>query len=178
MVSSMNAKVLSRTCRISASISSFSWTISGSSGIGVLSRISRDLTTAIGTCNRLKNGASFGGFLKTLSALLMIARSIVIRWPVTSPADHRPSAVLVFHWSGGIASAARRSSLCARARFSRMIARRGKGLSASAKKKDSDRSPAGLLESVSQLQHFRFSKRGSEDLQAHWQPPLDLAAGY
>jgi len=79
MVSSINAKVLSRTCRSSASISSFSRTTPGSSGMGVFRRISRDSTITIGTCNRLKNGTSFGGFLRTLSVLLMIARSIVIR---------------------------------------------------------------------------------------------------
>ena len=97
MVSSTNAKVLSRTCRSSASISSFSWTIPGSSGISVFRRISRDSTTAMGTWNRLKNGTSFGGFPRTLSVLLMIAPSIVIRWPIISPADQRPSAGLVFH---------------------------------------------------------------------------------
>jgi hypothetical protein len=125
LVSSMNAKVLSRTCRNSASISSFSWTISGSSGIGVFRRIRRDLTTAIGTCSRLKKGTDFGGFLRTLSVLLMIVRSMVIRWLTSSPADQRPSAGLVFHWSAGTASVARRSSLCARARFSMMVASAG-----------------------------------------------------
>src|SRR6266852_2420015 len=99
-----------------------------------------------------------------------------LKWLVSSPADHRPSAGLVFHWSAGMASAARKSSLCARARFSMMVA--SAGTSPHARANDSDCRSAGLLESMGQLQDKRFSERGSKDLQAHRQLSVDLAARY
>jgi hypothetical protein len=67
MVSSMNAKVLSRTCRSLASVSSFfSLTIPGSRGIGVVLRISRDSTTAIGSHwhRESLDGTPLGGLLQ------------------------------------------------------------------------------------------------------------------
>src|SRR5216683_462266 len=73
----------------------------------------------------LKKGTTFGGSCRSLLVRLRMALSIALRWPINSPADQRPSEGLVFHWSAGTVSAARRSSLCARARFSMMVATDG-----------------------------------------------------
>src|SRR5438552_11017426 len=103
-----------------------------------------------------------------------MARSIALKWPTSSPADQRPSAGLVFHCLAGTASAARKSSPFARARFSMMIARAGR--IHRGKRDASDSGPSRLLESVGQLQDARLSERRSKNLQAHGQFPIDLAA--
>ncbi len=110
LVSSMNAKVRTRTPRSSASISSFSRTASGSSGRGDLRRIRRASTSAIGRWNLFKSGNLFGSFWIALSALLITPRSTMIRCATSSPADHAPSLGFVFHCSVLTASATRKKA--------------------------------------------------------------------
>src|SRR5882724_12202672 len=100
---------------------------------------------------------------------------MVIRWPTNSPADHRPSQGRVLHSFADTTSAARKSSRCARSRFSTMVFRDG---TVSREKVEgcSDRSSARLLKGVRQLQHSRLAKRRPENLQPHWQLPVNLSA--
>src|SRR5882762_3348531 len=108
-----------------------------------------------------------------LSVRLRMALSIAHRWLTSSPADQRPSAGLVFHWSAGTASAVGRNSLWARARFSTMAASDSTIPSIHAERA-LDGGSSGLLESMGQLQDARLSESRAKDLQAHGQLSVDL----
>jgi len=113
----MNSRVLSRTSRSSASISSFSRTIWVSNGIGVFRRISaiRPPPSARGIACKM---APISAVSAHRSALRRMAFSMVIKWPTQFACRPSSFAGPRLPLICRTASAARKSSLCARSRFS------------------------------------------------------------
>jgi hypothetical protein len=161
-VSEINARVRSRTPRKPASIASFSAIRLGSSGTGDLRRITRASTSHRGRCMRFLKGTGIGAFCVNRSTFVTTPRSTTTRCETSSAADHSFNPGQLSHLVAGIASAARKKAVCARASFSRIgwsdVIRTTLTLYCRA---------ARLFKRVRQLQHPRLTERRPKNLQPY-----------
>src|SRR5713101_930662 len=72
------------------SMASFSSSKLGSSGTGVLKRKPRHSASRAGMCSRFQKGTGGGALLTSRAAPLVIFPSTMVRWAITSAADHAP----------------------------------------------------------------------------------------
>ena len=159
-VSERNARVRSRTPRKPASIASFSAIKAGSSGTGDLRRITRASTSHSGRCMRFGKGTRSGAFCVNRSTFVTTPRSTTTRCATSSAADHSSNPGQLSHLASGMASAARKKVVCARASFSRI------GWS-DRMRITLDGGAAGFFERVCQLQHSRLPECRPKNLQPY-----------
>lgn len=168
-VSEINARVRSRAPRKPASIASFSAIKLVSSGTGDFRRITRVSTSHSGKCRRFGKGTGIGAFCVRRSTVVTTPRSTTTRCETSSAADHSFNTGQQSHLAAGIASAARKKTVCARASFSRIGWSDGIRMTLNC-------CAAGFFKRIRQLQHPGFAERRPKNLQPYRQLSADPTA--